>query len=136
MTPAKFEKHGGRGVSKKWKDTIWVAFGGQKVMFSKVKGLDAFIRRYKESLEADEKVSEIQNDECVSKRHLELENYLESLNQTPRDKQEQTKSIFQHGDKSSINQFDAHGFKEEIGDATKLLMKPLITELKAMETLI
>ena len=37
-------------------------------------------------LEADEKVAEFQSDECVSKRHSELEYYLESLNQTPRDK--------------------------------------------------
>mgnify|MGYP000600809937 FL=1 len=49
MTPANFEKHGGRGASKKWKDTIWIVLGDQKVMFSKVKGLDAFVRRYKES---------------------------------------------------------------------------------------
>lgn len=49
MTPSNFEKHGGRGASKKWRDTIWVVLGDRRVQFSKVKGLDAFVRRYKES---------------------------------------------------------------------------------------
>lgn len=47
MTPAAFEKHGGRGTSRKWKDSIWVVLEDHKVQFSKVKGLDAFYRRYK-----------------------------------------------------------------------------------------
>ncbi|MCO5605996.1 hypothetical protein L7F22_060182 [Adiantum nelumboides] len=49
MSPASFERHSGRGASKKWRDSIWIVLGDQKVQFSKVKGLDAFVRRYKES---------------------------------------------------------------------------------------
>lgn len=49
MSPASFERHGGRGASKKWRDTIWIVLGDQKIQFSKVKGLDAFVRRFKES---------------------------------------------------------------------------------------
>eukprot|EP00250_Pteridium_aquilinum_P021204 c25054_g1_i1 orf=175-2577(-) len=49
MSPASFERHSGRGASKKWRETIWIFLGDRKVQFSKVKGLDAFVRRYKES---------------------------------------------------------------------------------------
>lgn len=49
MSPANFERHSGRGASKKWKETIWIVLGDRKVQFSKVKGLDAFVRRYKDS---------------------------------------------------------------------------------------
>lgn len=49
MSPANFERHSGRGASKKWKETVWIVLGDRKVQFSKVKGLDAFVRRYKDS---------------------------------------------------------------------------------------
>eukprot|EP00249_Psilotum_nudum_P023912 c29026_g2_i1 orf=570-3362(-) len=47
MTPATFERHAGRGSSRKWKDSIWVVLGDQKIQFSKVQGLDALYRHYK-----------------------------------------------------------------------------------------
>eukprot|EP00249_Psilotum_nudum_P017317 c26258_g2_i1 orf=1-189(-) len=47
MTPAAFERHAGRGSSKKWKDSIWVMLGDEKLQFSKVKSLDALYRHYK-----------------------------------------------------------------------------------------
>ena len=37
-------------------------------------------------LEDDEKVADFQSEECVSKQHLELDHYLESLHKTSRDK--------------------------------------------------
>lgn len=47
MTPASFEKHAGRGASKKWRDSVWIVLGGHKVQCSKVKGFDTYYHRYK-----------------------------------------------------------------------------------------
>lgn len=80
MTPAKFERHAGRGASKKWKESIWVVLGDQKVQFSKVKGLDAFVKRYKESQSRTRHVTVaksvhhrdefIQCKKCLKKRRM------------------------------------------------------------------
>lgn len=43
MTPWDFERHGGRGSSKKWRDSIWVKQGTQRVPVSRVKELDTYI---------------------------------------------------------------------------------------------
>eukprot|EP01018_Ginkgo_biloba_P027601 Gb_01224 [translate_table: standard] len=47
MSPAAFEKHGGRGSSRKWRFSIWILVRDQKVQLSRVKELEPYYRKYK-----------------------------------------------------------------------------------------
>lgn len=46
MNPWAFERHGGRGASKKWRESIWVKQGTQRVPVSRVKELDAYLQSH------------------------------------------------------------------------------------------
>eukprot|EP01018_Ginkgo_biloba_P030987 Gb_06163 [translate_table: standard] len=47
MTPAAFERHGGCGANGKWKGSIWILVGEQKVQLSKAKILEPYYQKYK-----------------------------------------------------------------------------------------